>query len=294
MTVPGPATPFRNILFTTDFSPCSEAVFLYAAALARECGANLYSVHVIQAEALNVDPPIIDQLRESAVQQMHDLETSEMLQDVPFHPVITEGVVGPTVAEVARQNGIDVIIVGTHGRTGMRKFVMGSVAEDIVRHAPCPVIALGPQVCTEARHTPAFKRLLYATDFTPDSSARFSRALTVLEPCIEHITLMHVISSPPITDADTAKTVFRNTLLGMIPADSKLPTAPEAIVDAGTPADIIVETAKDRKIDIIVLGVHPPGVMGTHLMHTGYRVMIDAPCPVLLVAAATAAAAAEA
>lgn len=290
MTVPGPAAPFRNILFATDFSPCSEAVFLYAAALARQCEATLYSVHVIQGEVLNVDPPVIDQLRESAVQQMHDLETSEMLQDVPFHPVITEGVVGATVAEVARQNDVDVIIVGTHGRTGMRKFVMGSVAEDIVRHAPCPVIALGPQVCTEARYTPAFKRVLYATDLTPDSSARFSRALTVLKPWIEHITLMHVISSPPITDGDTARNVFRNNLLRMVPADSKLPTAPEAIVDVGTPADIIVEAAKGRKIDVIMLGVHPPGVMGTHLMHTAYRVMIDAPCPVLLVAAATAAA----
>lgn len=290
MTVPGPSAPFRNILFATDFSPCSEAVFLYATALARECEATLFSVHVIQAEVMSVDPPVIDQLRESAVQQMHDLEASEALQGIRFQPLVADGAVGVTVADLVRQNNIDVVIVGTHGRTGMRKFVMGSVAEEIFRHAPCPVIALGPQVCTEARHNPSFKRVLYATDFAADSSARLSHALTILEPRIETVTLMHVVPTAPITDADTAKTVFRTNLLNMVPAGIKISTPVEAVVEIGQTAELIVEAAKDRKTDVIVLGVHPTGVMGTHLMHTAYRVMIEAPCPVMLVAATTAAA----
>lgn len=290
MTVPGQNIAFRNILFATDFSPCSEADFLYATALARDCEATLFAAHVLQGEVLNVEPPVIDQLRDSAVQQMHDLEASEALQDIRFQPLIAEGAIGATVAELVRQNNIDLVIVGTHGRTGMRKFVMGSVAEDIFRHAPCPVIALGPQVCTEARHTPSFKRMLYATDFATDSAARFSNAMALLESRLETVTLMHVIPTPPITDNETAMNVFRTNLLGMVPADVKLPNVPEAVVELGMPAELIVRAAKERNADIIVLGVHPPGLMSTHLMHTAYRVMIEAPCPVLLVAAASAAA----
>jgi nucleotide-binding universal stress UspA family protein len=289
MTVPGPS-PLKRILFATDFSPCSEAVMTYAAALARDFDATLYAAHVIPTESLGLEPPVYDQLRAGSVQQMNDLEDSEALQGTHFVPLIAEGDVGTNIAELTRQNRIDLIVVGTHGRTGIRKFVMGSVAEDIFRHAVCPVIALGPQVCADARRTASLRRVLHATDFGHDASARFVHALSLLEDKIEKLTLMHVLTTPPVTDDETAKTIFRNNLLSLVPMDTSLSNRPEAVVEVGHPAELIVQVAKERQIDLIVLGVHPPGLMASHLMDTAYKVMIEAPCPVMLVSAARAAA----
>jgi universal stress protein A len=134
----------RKILFPTDFSHTGDAALAYATALARAFGATLLIVHVEEPPVAygggemyyGIAEPDYDEL-----QRM--LERIEPIEPgVPCQRRLVTGEPARTIVELARQEGVDLIVMGTHGRTGLRRLVMGSIAEAIVRTAPCAVLTL--------------------------------------------------------------------------------------------------------------------------------------------------------
>lgn len=293
MTMNVPArVPVRNVLFATDFSPCSEAVFPYVCSVARKYDATLHILHVISPEVLSIDPPLIVQARETAERQLQDIAVSDQLQGVKHSEVIAEGDVTEAINKAVFGSKVDLVLVGTHGRTGIRKFVLGSVAEDVVRNATCPVLTLGPKVAADARREAKFNHILFATELKPEHPQSLHYALSLADEHKAALTIFHVIPTAPVVDADTATAVLRRKLLEMVPPDPTRTIQPEAVVEIGTPADLIVNAAAMRHADLIVLGAHRPAILSTHLMDTAYKVIVGAPCPVLTVGAAYQAASA--
>jgi nucleotide-binding universal stress UspA family protein len=140
--------PFRHIVCATDFSACSRAALRTAAELARRFGATLTLAHVVELPLLaNPEAGPIASLRASACELVEDglAEWKLAAEDIAGRPVATvmlEGTPWDRITRLAADGHTDLVVVGTHGRTGIQHALVGSVAERIVRHAPCPVLVV--------------------------------------------------------------------------------------------------------------------------------------------------------
>ena len=136
---------FKKILFATDFSAPSQAALEYASSLARDTGATLVIVHV---EELLVQYGSGDQVYYSPP-QCPNPELKRMLEkvvpsvkDVKYEHRLVMGVAADEILRISEEEGVDLIVLGTHGRTGLARVLMGSVAEDVMRRSTCPVLTL--------------------------------------------------------------------------------------------------------------------------------------------------------
>jgi len=196
----------------------------------------------------------------------------------------------PEVEQAIQEDNIDLVVVGTHGRTGANKLMMGSVAEEIFRRSPVPVLTVGPNVRSGAHEGGRFHRVLFATDLTPESLARAPYAVSLAQENQALLLLLLVMPKPAYPSADDKKRLEMCTseamqcLSDIVPDDANLEFSWEAVVEYGEPAERIVEVAKQRGVDLIVLGVRK----ATHMdaaVHLGsaiaHKVVAHAPCPVL-------------
>ena len=186
-----------------------------------------------------------------------------------------------------RENNIDLLVLGTHGRKGVQKFLLGSVAEEIWRRSDIPVLTIGPKVC-RARPSERFNSVLFATDFTAQSLEGLPYAVSLAREYRSHIVLLHVIrqfkKEEILGELSAAEAISH--LSQLLPPDSKLWYRPELMVKYGEPAKNIIDTASRCGADLIVLGVRDRGRFGmvTHLEGTtAYDVVVGASCPVLTV-----------
>ncbi len=137
----------KNILHATDFSPAAGAALPYVFGLAQRYGARVHALHVRHPSPYPIAGPeamvqIMETLEEQAKLDCESMH--EMLAGVPHEVLSTEGDLWPNIAENLEENNIDLIIIGTRGRTGIGRAVLGSVAEEILRRSPCPVLTVGP------------------------------------------------------------------------------------------------------------------------------------------------------
>lgn len=145
-------TPVARILVPTDFSETSDAALLYAEALAEKLGASLHLLHVCAdpyaAGAFGpevygtVPPSLADEARRGVERELAARVTPERRARGTVEIAIVEGLAANRIVEYARTHDIDLIIMGTHGRGGLAHFLVGSVAEHVVRIAPCPVLTV--------------------------------------------------------------------------------------------------------------------------------------------------------
>lgn len=282
----------RNILFATDFSSSSEAALPYALAIARRYASRIYLAHVIRPDAYQLVAPeamsaVLDQTRSYAEEQMARLLVSGRLRGVPHQVLIGQGEFWPVLSGVIEQHEIDLIVAGTHGRTGIQKLLLGSVAEEIFRLATCPVLTVGPKVVVNVRNEIEIRHILYATDFSSVSERAAPYALSLAQEHHAHLTLLHVLEKVPEPFSDgysTHRELANGKLRALVPADAALWCDPEFTITYGDPVEGILETAVERQADLIVLGArrpaHFPGLLPPA---TAYKVVSRAHCPVLTV-----------
>src|SRR5439155_11230943 len=141
----------RRILIPIDFSPHSEQALKYGVALAEKFEAELFLIHafqdvsIYQTEVVSGAPPItppVEQLTASARGAMERLVQEKNLQRFGTHTDIVEGAPVEEIVDYAKEKNIDLIVMGTHGRGWLAHVLMGSVAEKVVRKAPCPVLTV--------------------------------------------------------------------------------------------------------------------------------------------------------
>jgi nucleotide-binding universal stress UspA family protein len=298
------AISLKNVLFATDFSATSESAFPYATAICRRFGSTLHLAHVLSDTNVLLMTGGVDYVSVGTIYEDARNEAQEKIQQIASRlgkisnrTYLRHGQVWTNLKGIVEENRIDLIVVGTHGRTGLGKLLLGSVAEDILRHAPCLVLTVGPAVRGHAR-LPEFKitsralaplelelrHILYATDLTPASREVAPVALALAQDFEARLTLMHVFESYPDLSAKTGPIETGvQQLHALVPKDAALAYVPEVVMEFGSAPKMIVKTAVEREADLIVLGAHPADHT-THLPWTTvHEVVAYAPCPVLTV-----------
>ena len=303
---PSSAIAVKNVLFATDFSASSEAALPYAAAICRHFGSTLHLAHVLSETSMllttgGVDyvsmGTIYEDAQSEAKEKLHEIATR--LEGIPLRSYVRHGQVWRNLSGIIEDNEVDMIVLGTHGRTGLGKLLLGSVAEDILRHASCPVLTVGPKVSGRAK-LPAFpqrghdvaplelelERIVAATDFAPSAARIVDRAVKLAEEFRARLTLVHVIvdytqlgSRPGPIEEGVAR------LQALIPPDAALQYPAETVLEFGSPAEQILKIAAERDADIIVLGARSARDIGsTHLpWSSAHHVIAQAHCPVLTI-----------
>jgi nucleotide-binding universal stress UspA family protein len=285
----------KNILFATDFSPAAEAALPYAIGLAKQYGAKVHGLHVrFPATYPIVGPEAMPQVIEAAEEQskFEAQQLHEMLTTVPHEVTISEGELWPTLSEIVNQQKTDLIVMGTHGRTGVSRALLGSVAEETFRKASCPVLTVGPHVSQNTERRLSMKEILFATDFSPESLAALPFAVSLAQEHESNLTLLNVAGKPEVGELVHAGQYAESTLRRLqtlVPAGAELWCEPKCRVEQGPQAEKIMEVAVALGTDLIVLGVRgPQGGLGatTHLLQSiAHQVVANAQCPVLTVRA---------
>jgi nucleotide-binding universal stress UspA family protein len=184
------------------------------------------------------------------------------------------------------EHGIDLVIMGTHGRRGLQHFLMGSIAEAIFRNATCPVLTVGPHVTTRPYREFKVENILFPTDLGVHAEFAAQYALSVAEESDAKLTFMHVVSLEKAFQNDRATLVEKaNQKLGkIVPGEAGERCKPDFVVEVGDPAKELLGYANAERPDLIVLGL-PAGKKFNGHFRGGvtYNIIAGAPCPVLTV-----------
>jgi nucleotide-binding universal stress UspA family protein len=293
MTIIGAANSImlNNLLYLTDFSEASKAVVPFARAIAGQYGSKVFALHVVLPDpyvcvAPECVEPVNDGLEQAAREKMQWTELC--LTSLPHQTTLERGSeVWPIVKQAVEQHDIDLILVGTHGRSGVRKLVLGSVAEQVFRCANVPVLTIGPNVKNQ-HFDGQFKCVLLASDLRSETSTGLAYAISIARENHARLVLLHIVQQPgtDTAHAELSKVEAKRQLEKMLPTNSNLPQPVESIVENGDPAIGIVEIARRCSADLIVLGIHriEHVRIAAHLQRTtAHEVVCYASCPVLTV-----------
>lgn len=280
----------RNILFATDFSQAADAAASIAIQLARRYGAKVYGVHVNRFDDYTAAAPNAWAAMAEAAEKETKEDAgrlNEQLQGVEHEVVIGEGNLLEVLSNVIQQKEIDLVVVGTRGRTGFGKTLLGSVAEQILRQSPCPVLTIGPHVNPWSDEYVKMHEILYATDLATDTPVAAPYAISLAQENQAHLVLLHVIEDPKagdLVDSPEVVDLKERKLKQFVTEQVGLWCEPTYIVEQGPAAEKILDVAKRRHTDLIVLGARPAKGLATHLnMGTVHKVVSQAKCPVLTV-----------
>lgn len=300
-----------SVLVATDFSSASEKPLHHALAIAGSFGAKIFLLHVVSSLGFAMAGPEATCAAERAASEdVRQFETylfsKEEFAALKHEVIVRKGQVWRELRDVVQEKKIDLTVIGTHGRRGMGKVVLGSIAEQIFRHAEGPVLTVGPGSYRNPRveTTSPDRRFLFATDFGEASV----RALPYAVSFANHFnaklvlyTMAPTVLVPEDNQIYTASDVQRMRSEAHAGADKRLrrlvrdipsKMEPEFVVEDASPhpiADQILASAARMKVDLIVMGLRRSTHVSTasHLpWTTAYEVACEADCPVLTVRSA--------
>ena len=295
----------KNILCATDFSDFSNYTIPYGVALAREFDARLYICHVIDLSSIAIYGEFqlnpVDQQNRIKKQAAEQLDEIIGEQTVQWEPLITVGHTADEVSRLVDEKAIDLVIAATRGRSGLKRLILGSVTERLMRVLTCPLLVLqNPEhkFVDPVSQKISLKKILVGCDFSPDSDQAFQHALSLAQEFEADLHLVHVIepsASSELLKPDKllSKEIeqklnqrFTEKLQAMIPQEARNWCTPQTHILIGQPYEALGKYAQDNQMDMIVLGVRGHGLVKTLLLgSTTDRVARQAPCPVLSVSA---------
>src|SRR5262245_5301159 len=177
------AVGFRNILFATDFSPAAAHAIPYVKRLAKHYEAKLVALHVRPPSVNPMTQPMSWPDEETARKQNEELrnELLDTFAGIHTSALVEEGDVLSQLRDAMQKNDTDLVVIGTRGRTGFGKVLMGSVAEEIFRTVTCPVFTVGPKSDSSRSAGGEIREILYATDFASISPAAAAYAVSLAQ-----------------------------------------------------------------------------------------------------------------
>jgi nucleotide-binding universal stress UspA family protein len=291
----------QRILCPIDFSDFSARAFRHALSLAEHYRAGLVALHDVEmwkypyAEYAATDGGDYANLRKSLHQggrdHLQEFVNQYCREGIHAELAICEGRAPDAILSFAEREKFDLIVMGTHGRRGFDRLVIGSTTDRVMRKASRPVLA----VCQPPRDAVAagesaqyvhyLNRILICTDFSENSDRALGYAISVAEEYRAELTVMHVVEEAPseATREDLLATVTRQ-LEKLIPAERHQSIKVKTAVRTGKPYERIVEYAREAEIDLVTMGVYGAGVLDRAIFgSTTYRVIQLGPCPVLAV-----------
>lgn len=277
----------KNILFPTDFSRASSAALPFAQSLARIYGSTILLAHSLAPEPhLSVVTDHIPEL-DDFIWQDARTKLDAIAHDaggIPTKTLLDRGDVGATIPAMIRQNGVDLVVLGTQGRRGVGKMIMGSAAEKIYRRASCPVMTVGPKVHPSADWK--LRRVLCPVDLAADPEPVLHYALALAEANQSEFLVVDVIPLVPWQYRESEQRRSRRAVESLIPEQAKDWCTPQIIARWEYPSEAIVLEATEREVDLIVMSVHRSRA-ASWLAHMPWPVASEvvgrAPCPVLTI-----------
>jgi nucleotide-binding universal stress UspA family protein len=292
---------FRSLLCPVDFSEPSRRALAHALALARRYEGRITLLTVVPdlpsvvgfplAEGTALDPTI----REEMVEDLREIAV-KACEQAPVDAVVAEGDPARTIIRHAREMGADIVVMGTHGRSGFERWMLGSVTEKVLRTAHCPVLAV-PMSSGSPEDRVAFRRILCPVDFSPSALHAVKQAVSLAEGAKAELTLLHVVDWLPDRDARPGQRYdeFRDyverdalrRLRSLVPPEARDGCAPREAVAFGTPWREVLRRAAEGEADVVVMGVHGHGAVEVMLFgSTTQHVVRHCACPVLTIRAA--------
>lgn len=280
-----PVAAIKNILFATDFSEPSMHAFPYVAALAKKFGASVCASHVITPSSLAAAAPegaayLYEAEYNSAEQELSNIRKCDALQGIKTKTLLSSGMLGDVLLEEVKQNQIDLIIAGTHGRTGVRRFVLGSAAETICRVAPCPVLIAGNN---PAPGEIKFKRILFPTDLSEESLRILPIVVRLATEYGATVTVLHVLSEEPSSSQKTRKST-EPVYAGLAEMfGSHIPQMhAEFMIEKGETVQAVLNVAHQKKADLIAMGIKSASFSALSFKSSkAYRIIAASQCPVI-------------
>ena len=298
--VPGPAVLFRRILCPVDFSDESRLALEHAAAIARHWGSQLAVLHVYQAaspfdavspsDEIAVRDPQVTTLRAALQNFVEPIAGGVAVSLRLMHGAAARR---PIVRE-AEAIDSDLLVIGSHGRGGVERFLLGSTSDSVVKSAACPVLVV-PSGAGPA-HDGRFRRILCGIDFSAPSLRAFRYAVHLAAADDATLTLLHALEMPPeLRDRQVAaafdvtavraaaEVAARQRLERLSPGDGAPSVRRVARIAEGRADRQIVDTARQLQADVIVLGTHGRNAIDRWLFGSNTQAVVgDAPCPVLI------------
>jgi nucleotide-binding universal stress UspA family protein len=298
----------RRILCPVDFSECSRHAVDHAMAIARWYGSSVTALHVYPLPPVAAAPsgPIIlepmlltAEMRHQLIYAVRQLLGAEAAPGVATDVVLSQGAAASEILEQADRMAADLIVMGTHGRTGVDRLLIGSVAEKVLRKAACPVMTVPPSATDSVPAAPVlYKSIVCPTDFSDSSTRALEYAFSLAREADAHLTVLHVAPHEfdlPFEDSagDSGLTIAeffarreqhaRERLVKMVRAGNEAYCTVEQLVTrAHRPWQEILRVAGVRNADLIVMGVQGRGAVDLMLFgSTTQQVIRQSTCPVL-------------
>jgi len=281
----------KNVLFATDFSKYSNAALPYALAIAHQYGVKLYGVHVLSPETyILAGEGWVPALEQQDAQRRVDADLFEQqLRGVPHEVMSPVGDIADVIFRLVHDHQIDMLVLGTHGRSGLPKLILGSVAEKIFRQSPVPVLTVGPHVPARDNSVAEFNKIVFATNFNEQSTAALPYAVSLAQQHQTRLYVLHVLehASAGTVNFDADMEFAERRMKEMFLPDMGLYFEPQFFVEPGNAAEKIRAFATKHGADLIVMGVREPAHGIGTLTHFGHslaqEIVAYATCPVLTV-----------
>ncbi|HJR76891.1 MAG TPA: universal stress protein [Nitrospiraceae bacterium] len=292
-----------RVLLATDFSHGAEQALSHALAIASSWKAELHILHVLEfLPGMNPEYPVnqmyLEQLRNEAAHDMVAIETRVTQSGLPARTTIDVGVPSRRIEAVRAQTGASLIVMGTHGRTGLEHVLVGSTAERVVRTASCPVLTVkargdAPSQATLPADALRFQRLLIPVDFSASSLEALEYGVQLAKHFGASVTLLHTLE-PVAYGLDftlgsgvewrTQKAYVEGRLEILRALCTSNGIKAEQVLKAGTPGDSIRDYAEQQPPDLVIMGTHGRRGISRILSGSVAETLLRlAPCPVLTV-----------
>lgn len=289
----------KLILCPIDFSEFSVRAYRYALSLAEHYRAKMVAQHVVElwrypsfafAASAQLYDEFCDAVLESGKEQLHEFVKNNTHGEIRPELVVHLGSAPDSILSFVQAQKTDVIVMGTHGRRGYDRVMLGSVTDRVMRRATCPVLAVcnphdSRAVGDEPGHAHHLNRILLCTDFSENAERALSYALSATAEYDAELTLLHVLEDVPSpAKKDAAIAAVTEQLDKLIPPEERKTLKIKTAVRIGKPYRQIIQLALEAQIDTVAMGVRGRGALDLAVFgSTTYRVMQLGPCPVLAV-----------
>jgi nucleotide-binding universal stress UspA family protein len=299
----------RGILCPIDFSDFSRHALDHALAIAHHYQSTITLLHVCPVAASVVYAPEIAvapssflslEDRDAALAAMRRFAADEAGPGARISFEVAEGRAATEILDRARSRDSDLIVMGTHGRSGFERLLLGSVTEKVLRMATCPVLSVPRRVADAVPAPPVlFQRILCAVDFSDCATNALSYATSLASAAGARLTVVHVIEIPPEVSPTEHETLLswpkslneyvaqaeeerRRMLTELVPDSGRSTCAVETVLAKGKADREILRVAAEQSSDLIVIGIHGRGAADLVFMgSTTQHVVRQAACPVL-------------
>lgn len=285
-----PAVQFQRILVATDFSAGARAALDCALGVARRYQSKVFLVHVIPAEVLQYVSPegseeMMQQARKFAAREMQRAVENADCEGMVHQEILCGGRVWPLLEEFGKKHDVDLVVVGTHGRSAVKKQLLGPVAEEMFRLAECPILTVTAHTEKPMLAAEGVRRLLYATNFKPHSERAAAYAHSLEREHGARLTVLHVVEDQ-LQSQESSQGILRDFMLRRmkkgLPAECLGNCEPEFQVRFGDPGEQILSVAREQHSDLIILGLRAAVQTDGQLPSAiAYKLVCQATCPVL-------------